>query len=166
MNAESLNKQYGLQAHPEGGWFKETYRADGLFKCPEHGNIFPCGRSYGTAIYFLLCGADYSAFHKIKSDEIWHFYAGCTLKIYFLDHKGDLVTIRLGNEVEGGTVFQAIVPAGCWFAAEPEHKDAYSFVGCTVAPGFDFRDFELARREELQTVYPQHAGLISSLTRI
>lgn len=165
MTAGALISFYGLQAHPEGGYFKETYRSaesipnDGL---PER---FNDNRSFSTAIYFLLDGDNFSAFHRIKSDELWHFYSGIALNIYVIDKDGKLEIIRLGNNIQNGEVFQAVVPAGCWFASEPSSKQGSSFVGCTVAPGFDFADFELAEKEPLSKIFPQHASTIHRLCR-
>lgn len=100
-----------------------------------------------TAIYFLLKKGDISAFHKIKSDEIWHFYEGQRLEIYYLDRNGNLETILLGNNPDEGEVFQAVVPADCWFASKVSKCSEFALVGCTVAPGFDFQDFEMADRK-------------------
>ena len=122
-------------------------------------------RNYSTAIYFLLEAGDYSAFHKISSDECWHFYSGGPLLIYIIHINGKMEMIKLGNDILQGEQFQAIVPAQCWFASEPAPGSAYSFVGCTVAPGFDFDDFELAKKEELSKLFPQHGILINRLTR-
>jgi predicted cupin superfamily sugar epimerase len=133
-----------LVKHPEGGYYRETYR---------------CGQQFGaracsTAIYFLLPAGEFSALHRINSDELWHFYAGNELTIHILEPRATL-TIGSGN-------FQAVVPAGCWFGATVER--GYALVGCTVSPGFDFRDFELADRAALLRQYPQHRPLIERLT--
>ena len=97
---------------------------------------------------------------------MWHFYDGDTLNVYVIHSNGDLQTIKLGNNIKNGAVFQAVVPAECWFASEPADKTSFSFVGCTVAPGFDFADFELAEKEKLTKEFPQHAELINRLCRI
>lgn len=149
--------------HPEGGWFRETYRsAESLAACalPER---FGGERSFCTAIYFLLEAGAFSAFHRIKSDEMWHAYAGDALKVHVIDPNGNYRAIRLGCDPERGESFQGVVPAGCWFAAETEGE--YSLVGCTVSPGFAFEDFEMAEREALVSRYPQHLQLITRLTR-
>jgi predicted cupin superfamily sugar epimerase len=121
-------------------------------------------RSASTAIYYLLCDGAHSAWHRIKSDEVWHFYAGEPLNVHVLDESGALVTHRLGNALtHSGTVFQAVVPAGSWFAAECADPATFALAGCTVAPGFEFSEFELADVDELKAQYPQHAAHIERL---
>jgi predicted cupin superfamily sugar epimerase len=121
-------------------------------------------RSASTAIYYLLCDGAHSAWHRIKSDEVWHFYAGEPLHVHVLDESGALVTHRLGNALtHRGTVFQAMVPAGLWFAAECADPATFALVGCTVAPGFEFSEFELANVDALKAQYPQHAAHIERL---
>ena len=156
----------GLQPHPEGGFYRETYRSEeGISKdtLPER---FGGDRSFCTGIYFLLPANTFSAFHRIKSDEMWHFYAGGTLEILVIHPDQTLETILLGANPENGEVFQAVVPANCWFASRPAEGSDYALVGCTVAPGFDFTDFELARGSELSAAFPQHAETILALTRM
>src|SRR5271155_1623169 len=141
---QQLIQQFNMLPHPEGGYYKETYRS----KESIHQNALPIrffgDRNFSTAIYFLLEKGNFSAFHKIQSDECWHFYSGQTLNIYVIHQNGELEIIKLGNDVSNNETFQYVVPAGCWFASEPAENAAYSFVGCTVAPGFDFADFTLA----------------------
>lgn len=154
-----------LQPHPEGGFYRETYRASlqiGKSALPDgfHGS-----RNASTAIYFLIDGANFSAFHRIAGDEMWHFYVGNVLAIDVIDPAGQHSEILVGNNPDAGETFQAIVPAGCWFAAHVKDLDSFSLVGCTVAPGFDFADFELAERGRLTAQYPQHRELIKRLTR-
>ncbi len=151
---------YKLQQHPEGGYYKESYRSNELISLATLPSRFMGERSFSTAIYFLLEAEQFSAFHRIKSDEMWHFYAGEPLNIYVIDPEGTLEKIRLGSNFVGGETYQAVVQAGCWFASMPANKNSYSFVGCTVAPGFDFDDFELAERDALVSAFPQHATLI------
>lgn len=157
--------RYGMQPHPEGGYYKETYRAAETIPQQALPGRFAGDRAFATAIYFLLQQGNFSAFHRIKSDECWHFYAGDTLLVYVIDNNGELVITRLGSNIPGGETFQYVVPAGCWFASVPAEDSSYCFVGCTVSPGFDFADFELAEREALITEYPQHADMITLLTR-
>lgn len=158
--------RYSLLPHPEGGYFKETYRSSE--EIPEDGlpARFPAARTFSTAIFFLLQSTDFSAFHRIKADELWHFYAGGALEIFVIDpESGALHVIRLGNNSDQGEHFQAVVPAGAWFASRPAVGTEYALVGCTVAPGFDFQDFEMAERQALTATYPDHATLIAELTR-
>jgi len=159
----NLITQHQLLPHPEGGYYKETYRsAENIAhtSLPEH---FSGSRSFSTAIYFLLLKDLFSAFHRIQSDECWHFYEGASLHVHVLHLNGNYELIRLGRNSAKGEVYQAIVPAGAWFASESMGE--YSFVGCTVAPGFDFADFELARAANLKANYPDHEMLIARLCR-
>lgn len=149
-----------LQPHPEGGFYKEAYRSDSITLVGEEKKK----RNHGTAIYFLLLEDKFSAFHRIQSDEIWHFYAGSPIHIYFFDQKGELQTIHLGNNPENGEQLQAVVPANLWFASRMAQPQAYALVGCTVAPGFDFQDFEMAERKALLEEFPQHVQIITELT--
>ncbi|MCY7350683.1 MAG: cupin domain-containing protein [Cytophagaceae bacterium] len=142
-------KQYQMQPHPEGGWFAETYRSAERIPHVALPERFAGDRVFGTAIYFLLEGHHFSALHRIQSDEIWHFYAGNPLDIFLLNETGLLQITRLGPDATAGEVFQTVVPAGCWFGAKPAMPEGYALVGCTVAPGFDFADFELADRAAL-----------------
>jgi uncharacterized protein len=160
---QSLVQVYKLSPHPEGGYFKENYRSVGLIP----GNVLPATfggeRNYSTAIYFLLEKGDFSAFHKISSDEVWNFYAGDPLHVFVIHPDGSLEVIKLGNNIVEEETFQAVVPSGCWFASVP--TGPFSFVGCTVAPGFDFNDFEMANAEILVKEYPQHEQIIRKLCR-
>jgi len=166
LSVPQLIETYQLLPHPEGGYYKETYRSEGKI---DH-SVLPAGftgdRHYATAIYFLLEQGNFSAFHRIRSDECWHFYAGQTLHVYVIHPDGSLETITLGSNILEGECFQAVVPAGCWFASEPAPGTNYSFVGCTVAPGFDFADFELAEKASLLELYPQHRLLIQRLCKL
>lgn len=160
--AAELIAGLGLTRHPEGGWYRETYRAAGTIP----GNLLPehvAGeRSFSTAIYFLLERGGMSALHRIKSDELWHFHAGAALTVHVITPAGDYYPLTLGSDLATGETFQAVVPAGCWFGAETTGD--YSLVGCTVAPGFDFADFEMGSRSDLLGRFPAHAGIIRRLT--
>ncbi len=165
MDSKSLIDYLGLQPHPEGGWYRENYRSDD--EIPEIGLPERYGgkRSFCTAIYFMLEKSDFSAFHRVKSDEIWHHYAGSAVTIHQISSTGEYSSVQLGSDIESGQQFQFTVPAGRWFAAEIS-TGAFSLVGCTVAPGFDFADFEMAEREALLQSYPEHSVLIYRLTRL
>ncbi len=158
-----VNK-YQMQPHPEGGYFAETYRAAELISKEALPARFLGNRSFSTGIYFLLENHHFSAFHRIQADEMWHFYAGGPLNVYIIHTDGRLEIIKLGANPDNGEVFQAVVPAGTWFGSKPDAKSAYSLVGCTVAPGFDFADFELAAQANLLTTYPQHEEVVRLLT--
>jgi len=162
---KQLITQFELIPHPEGGYYKETYRSGEIITQDALPARFPGDRSFSTAIYFLLEKEDFSAFHRIKSDECWHFYTGNTLNIYVLHLSGELEIILLGNDLNKGERFQYVVPAGCWFASAPAEDAAFSFVGCTVAPGFNFADFEMAKAGDLIKSYSQHTSIIKRLCR-
>lgn len=160
-----LIRHLGLQPHPEGGFYKETYRSPGAIPSPCLPSGFSGDRSYCTAIYFLLQQGDFSAFHRIKSDECWHFYEGGTLHIHVLDRQGGYQCVSLGKKIEEGERYQFVVPAGAWFASEPAPGTLFALVGCTVAPGFDFADFEMAEAAMLSTQFPSHRSLVERLCR-
>ncbi len=154
-----------LTPHPEGGWYRETYRAAETISATALPSRFGGARSFSTAIYFLLRKGEISALHRIESDELWHFYAGTTLIIHVLTPTGEHRQISLGADLSGGATYQATVPAGCWFGAEVSGAGGYSLVGCTVAPGFDFADFVLGSRPDLEAAFPAHKKIIHRLTR-
>jgi predicted cupin superfamily sugar epimerase len=162
---DQLIAQYNLRPHPEGGWYRQTYKSVELVIGDALPERFGGSRTFSTAIYFLLEQGNFSAFHRIKSDECWHFYAGGPLHVFVIDQNGILKTILLGNDFERGQTFQYIVPANCWFASRPAPGSAYSFVGCTVSPGFEFEDFDLAKPDILSKMYPQHIKVITELCR-
>jgi predicted cupin superfamily sugar epimerase len=154
-----------LEPHPEGGFFRQTYKS-GLTIVREALPGFPGPRAASTAIYFLLEGESFSAFHRLRSDEMWHFYAGSPLVVHVIEPSGAYSAISLGSDPEAGEVFQAVVRAGCWYAAHVADWKSWALVGCTVAPGFEFEDFELGKREELVQEFSQHQELIDRLTRV
>lgn len=125
---------------------------------------FPGARCLSTAIYFLLAGDERSLLHRIRSDEVWHFYDGAGLVLFVISPDGALRETRLGRDAGRGEVLQAIVPAGAWYGAAVTDPASYSLVGGTVAPGFDFADFELADRASLLREFPQHRAVIDRLT--
>ncbi len=165
MEANFYITHLNLQPHPEGGYFKETYRAAESFPADGLPNRFNGDRSFSTAIYYLLQQGDFSAFHRIKSDECWHFYAGETLLIHMIEKTGKYLCVKLGANLDRGETFQFVVPAAAWFASEPSPNAAFALAGCTVAPGFDFNDFEMANKQTLLSDFPQHTHIISRLCR-
>ena len=130
-------KKLNLLPHPEGGYYRETYRS--MTRSEFMG--FEGERSLATSIYFLLTDERASAMHRIKSDEIWYYHDGDALDIMMIDIKGNRSNVRLGKNLDENEVLQFVVPAGFWFGAKT--TGVYSLVGCQVSPGFDFRDFEL-----------------------
>lgn len=157
-------EKLGLLPHPEGGYFRETYRSSENLSADNLPSCYSGDRSFSTAIYFLLKGDHPSLFHRLRSDEIWHFHTGSPVTIYIIDAEGELVQLRLGNDPDRGETFQGLIPAGCWFGAEVEDPGGYVLVGCTVAPGFDFADFEMGNREGLLARYLEHRQIIERLT--
>jgi uncharacterized protein len=154
MTADDLVRRLALVPHPEGGFYRETYRATTLVDTPRG------PRAASTAIYFLVTPGSFSALHRIASDEVWHFYAGDPLDVVSIDPHGVRHDVRLGADVP-----QAVVPAGAWFGSRLAPGGRFALVGCTVAPGFDFADFELGERAALLAAFPAHASLVHELTR-
>lgn len=154
-----------LAPHVEGGYFRETYRSVEYIDKHALPERFNGDRSFCTAIYFLLHDNQFSALHRIKQDELWHFYTGDCLVVHIIDTTGNYSRIKLGMNFENGEVFQAVVPLGSWFGATLQQSDTFALVGCTVAPGFDFADFEIAERDVLVGLYPEHRQIIEQLTR-
>jgi predicted cupin superfamily sugar epimerase len=154
-----------LEAHPEGGYYRQSYKSDLILAKESLPAEFTGARSASTAIYFLLNGKNFSAFHRLRSDEVWHFYVGATLVVHVIDEDGQYSEILLGSDPDAGEVLQTVVKAGCWFASRVRGGRGFAVVGCTVAPGFDFEDFEMGKREELVRSYPQHREVIERLTR-
>jgi len=153
-----------LVGHPEGGYYRETYRASGSVPTSAAGRDHPAGRSFCTAIYYLLCSGQVSRLHRLRSDEVFHHYRGAAFALHVFDPSGHYREVPVGDEPERGQVLQAVVPAGSWFGATVPSPNTFSLVGCTVAPGFEFGDFELADRAGLLARYPSRRDLIELLT--
>lgn len=154
-------QQLGLEKHPEGGWFRETYRSREMLPNAGLPDRFTGPRPVATSIYFLLESGEPSHLHRFQSDEIWNYHAGGSLTLYILHADGSLETKTLGPDGD----FQAVVPAGVWFGAKVNEPATYCLAGCSVAPGFDFADFELGDRDQLMAEFPRHAQLIHGLTQ-
>jgi len=163
--ATDLIKRLQLERHPEGGWYREVYRSPEQLPAVSLPERFNGPRSHATSIYFLLTSESCSRLHRIAADEQWHFYTGSPLTIHVITPDGEYHPMLLGPDHTRGQCFQAVVTHDNWFGATVEEAGAFALVGCSVAPGFEFADFELACRSELLLQYPQHAGLISRLTR-
>ena len=161
--ADEWIKRLDLKKHPEGGYYREVYRSGEKILAGHLPKRYKSNRNFSTSIYFLLEGNQYSAFHQLKSDELWHFYDGSDLKVYIITPEGDLILRKLGRSDDAE--FQIAIEKHCWFAAEVEDKKSFSLFGCTVSPGFEFEDFELGKREFLIKKFPQHSTLIKKLTR-
>ena len=159
-DAEALVHTLGLSPHPEGGFYRETWRSSLTLGGLSHGSP----RAASTAIHFLLPAGVFSALHRVASDEAWHHYDGDPLDLHELDDAGQHTVTVLGRDLRRGERPQHVVPAGRWQAAVPR-GDRYAFCGCTVAPGFDFRDFEMPAKGAMVRLFPQHAELVSRLSR-
>lgn len=163
---QTIIEQLGLQQHPEGGFFKETYRAKEQVKNAHLPGEYEGDRHVSTAIYFMLTSDTFSAFHKIEQDELWHFHFGSTIELHVISPKGEHTTHLIGNDLLKGEEPQLVVPGNHWFAAKVVDEDSYSLVSCTVAPGFDFRDFVLPQRQSLLKLFPEHEAVITEFTRL
>lgn len=157
MTVEALVRRLGLAPHPEGGFYRETFRSPVVVQTPRG------PRAASTAIWFLLPGGAFSAWHRVASEEVWHHYDGDPVTLHTLSPEGDYRAEVLGHDVDAGQAPQRVVPAGTWQAASCE--GAFALCGCTVAPGFEFSDFELADRASLAGAFPAHAGAIERFTR-
>ncbi len=153
-----------LRPHPEGGMFSESWRSAELLPASALPPRFGGPRSLGTAIYFLLRSGERARFHRLHADELWHLLDGGPLTLHLLTDAGAHVTRELGHEVAAGQAPQQFVPHGHWFAAEAAPASAFALVSCTVVPGFEYSDFELADRAQLIALHPDHAALIQRFT--
>jgi len=162
---ELIIKALKLDPHPEGGYFRETYRSKGIISKEELGEKFSGERNFSTCIYFLLTAESFSAFHRIIQDEAWHFYEGSPLFLHMISPEGEYTRVIIGRNFEKGEVPQFVVPGGTWFAAEVSREDSFSLLGCTVAPGFDFADFEMGVRKDLIKLFPDLRETIFKLSR-
>jgi predicted cupin superfamily sugar epimerase len=167
MNNSEVNNiinHLKLTAHPEGGYYNENYRSSGNINPDSLWPNVNGTRSYATGIYFLLKENQFSAFHKIKQDEMWHHYLGDTLLLHIIDPKGNYNKVTIGKNLAKGEHLQYVVLANHWFASEVLDKKSFVLCGCTVSPGFDFNDFEMPKRSVLVNKFPQHNDIISKLS--
>lgn len=159
--AAALIAKLGLEPHPEGGFFRETYRGELVLDGLPHG----APRAAHTAIFFLLPTRVFSALHRVKSDEVWHFYDGDPLELHTIDERGHHVEL-VGRDIASGQLPQRVVPAGVWQAAIPtKGPRGFALCGCTVAPGFDFADFEMPGRAALLERFPESTDAVKRFTR-
>jgi len=163
MNAAAevadLIARLGLRAHPEGGFYCEAFRSDAIVE-PRPGVL----RAASTAIYFPLPAGGFSTFHRVASDEVWHHYDGDPVDLHTIDAQGAYACVRIGRRFREGEVPQHAVRAGVWQAAEPI-GERFALCGCTVAPGFEFADFEMAVRAEMVARFPEHRAIVQRMTR-
>ena len=183
MNRESefIIKRFDMvKLEVEGGYYHESYRSDRYIHVGDNCDAIPKNNVYSyskpghgpsnvrpvlTLIYYLLDGNQFSAFHKVKYDEIWHFYKGSSVNLYILTNSEKLLSIKLGNDIKNDEQVQFVIKGNTWFGADINDQSSYSLIGCSVSPGFDFRDFELGERDRLKITYPQHEHIINRLTR-
>ncbi len=154
-----------LKAHPEGGYYREVFRAGEIILADHLPKRYKSSRNFSTSIYFLLEGNQVSNFHRLKSDEQWHFYDGSGIVIYVIEEGGNLSKILLGRNIEKGESLQTVIKHNSWFGAELIDKTSFALIGCTVSPGFDFSDFELGKKAKLLDEYPDYEYTIIKLTR-
>lgn len=162
MTADEVKRLLGLDPHPrEGGFYVRTYESAETVQLPR----YPGERRTGTAIYYLLEPATFSEMHRLKSDEIFHFYAGDAVEMLQLrdGHAGDRIVI--GNDLAAGERPQVVVPHGAWQGSRLRAGGSWALLGCTVSPGFEFEDYEGGDRAELMGLWPEWAGMIAELTR-
>ena len=164
QSAEQWIESLQMQRHPEGGWYCEIYRSSETIPHRCLPARFTGDRAFSTAIYFLLQGEEFSAFHRIEQDELWHFYDGSSLTVHVIDAAGVYSAIALGKDLHTGQRPLALVRGGCYFGATVDDPSSYTLVGCTVSPGFTFDDFEMPDREHLLKLHPQHHDIILKLT--
>lgn len=149
MTAETIIEKLKLTRHPEGGFYRETYRGKKSITL-DNGKV----RNAGTAVYYLLKDTDKSHFHKVNSDELWLFHQGEPLEIFMITNEGKLETKILGNRLDLNEEPQVIIAANIWFAARLKNEKGFALVSCIVAPGFDFDDYELGSKNELIKTFP------------
>ena len=160
LDAQAVIASLGLTPHPEGGFFRQTFRAAATVQAP----VGAYRRAASTAIYFLLRAGDFSAFHAVSSDEVWHHYLGSSLELHTIDGAGQHQRIELGPDLMAGERPQWVVLAGVLQAARVI-GDGFALVGCTVAPGFDFADFSMPPRADLSARFPSLRDVIEAFTR-
>lgn len=165
MHADDIIRTLQLEPHPEGGFFRETYRSAETLPAPALPARYAGPRAVGTSIYFLLTGDTFSSFHRLRSDEIWHYHLGDAVQVTMLHADGRRTDAVVGSNLAAGEQLQLVIPAGTWFGARVTRSDGFVLVGCTVSPGFDFADFELARRDDVLAAFPHHHDIIHQLTR-
>jgi predicted cupin superfamily sugar epimerase len=149
----------------EGGMYKEVYRAEESIPGSALPERFGSSRCYSTSIYYLLEHPEFSAFHRLKQDEVWHFYDGSNLIVHIIERNGDYSCRRVGRDIDKDETLQLVINTGCLFAAEVEDAGSFALIGCTVAPGFEFEDFDAPDRKTLLERYPKHVDLIEKFTR-
>ena len=165
MDAQTIIRQLGLQPHPEGGFYRETYRSCETIAAAALPSRYGKDRHFSTAIFYLLTPGSCSTLHRLQSDEVFHFYAGDPATMLQLHGDGRGETIVLGQDIAAGQHLQVVVPEGVWQGMFLNDGGAFALLGTTVSPGFDFDDFDVGARAALTRQYPSCAALIERLTR-
>ena len=160
LPAEKWIQELNLKPHPEGGFFAETYRSGIEVNQKELPRGFSGNRRLATSIYYLLRSGEISRLHRLRSDEIWYYHYGSSLKLILIDKEGKKKSRILGPRVDKAEHLQVLIPAGTIFAAEILESNSYSLFGCVVAPGFDFADFELFEKDDMLQAYPNLSDVI------
>ncbi|MHC4264766.1 MAG: cupin domain-containing protein [Planctomycetota bacterium] len=166
ISAEEIINFFNMKPLPqEGGYYTETYRADETLSQGFLSERYSGNRCLGTAILYLLTPNTFSALHRLKSDEIFHFYLGDPVTMLKLREDGDSEAITFGQDILSGHRVQAVVEAGTWQGTFLNEGGKFSLLGTTMAPGFEYDDFELAQRDKLLELYPSHRELVFKLTK-
>jgi predicted cupin superfamily sugar epimerase len=163
--ADQWKQALGLLVPSKSGFHRQTYRSGEEVDTGGLPSRFAGSRVFSTAIYFLLESGEFFAFHRIKQDEVWFFHTGVGIVIHQIDEQGKYAKVYLGVNLNNGETPQTVVPAGYLFAVSVPCPERYPLVGCNVAPGFEFDDFEMPSRRQLVARYPEHRGIIGQLTR-
>jgi predicted cupin superfamily sugar epimerase len=162
-NADYWIDKLALETYPEGGYFKEILRSPETIETPPE--RYPGPRCFYTSIYYLLKSGQVNAMHRLKSDELWYYHAGNAMTVHVIYPDGRYTPLGLGPDLDAGQSLQVLAPAGTWFGASVDEPDAYALVGCMVAPGFEFEDYELGDRADLLARFPRHTAIITRLTQ-
>jgi predicted cupin superfamily sugar epimerase len=165
VTADQIKQKLGLVSHPEGGWYIQTYKSQETIPRDGLNQRYPAARATGTAIYYLLEPSTFSEMHRLKSDEIFHFYMGDPVEMLQLWPDGSAQVVILGTDLAHGHLPQLVVPKDVWQGSRLIPGGSFALLGCTVSPGFEFEDYESGARQALTSQYPSHQEMISALTR-
>jgi uncharacterized protein len=161
LTADEIVNALKMMPHPvEGGYFAETYRAAETVPQTVIGRAYPGARSLSTAIYYMLTPGTISAMHRVRGDEMFHFYLGDPVEMLQLDSDGTGEVVVLGQDILSGMTLQHVVPGGVWQGSRLLEGGKFALMGTTMAPGFEYEDYETGKRDELIAKYPAFADLI------
>ncbi len=165
QKASELIEKLKLIPHPEGGFYREFYRSEHLLAEKALPKGFQNTKNLGSIIYYMLKSNDVSAYHKLRSDEIWHFHTGSPFILHLIDTDGNYKKIYLGNSIHLREVPCYVIPAGFYFGAEVSEENSYALASCTVLPGFSFEDFEMPTADKLMSIFPHLEQEIKHLSK-